>query len=286
MSAPMHSTPRRTYAIPAHAGAANETCHHHPPSSIIADPHNPTLYTNRALARLKLSLWDSVVADCESCLLISPGNAKALYQLSQAQLALRNYDAALNTAQRARERHAATGDGSLSIVTAHVLRCRKERWDDRERRRTRQEAALEGEVLEMLARARQEAESVAEDDAVRRDVGEEWTQKESAVRAVFERARSNAERKREVPDWAIDDISFGIMVDPVVVSLAKKKKQVPVQSLLLTAGGQDKIRQIVRTRLHHRTPPPAPGRSHHARAAHGRRALPEPRSQERLRDVS
>jgi len=37
---------------------------------------------------------------------------------------------------------------------------------------------------------------------------------------VFERARPKAERRRQVPDWAIDDISFCVMVDPVIVSVS------------------------------------------------------------------
>ena len=195
--------------------ATNTTTH-----SIIADSQNPTLYTNRALARLRLNLWDSVVADCEACLALSPNNMKALYSLSQAQLALRDYDAALATAQLARERHAAADDRSLPIVTAHVLRCRRDRWDERERKRVREEHALEKEVREMLERQRHEDLTAAsnEDEAYRADVEAEWTDKLQRLEAVFERARAAADRKREVPDWAIDDISFGIMVDPVVVS--------------------------------------------------------------------
>jgi STIP1 family protein 1 len=39
-----------------------------------------------------------------------------------------------------------------------------------------------------------------------------------ALRGVFEAARPKEEKRREVPDWAVDDISFCVMVDPVIVS--------------------------------------------------------------------
>jgi hypothetical protein len=38
------------------------------------------------------------------------------------------------------------------------------------------------------------------------------------MRDVFEKARPKEEKRRQVPDWAIDDISFCVMVDPVIVS--------------------------------------------------------------------
>jgi STIP1 family protein 1 len=47
------------------------------------------------------------------------------------------------------------------------------------------------------------------------------------LRDVFERARAESDKRREVPEWAIDDISFGIMVDPVVVRLSHSQQSLP-----------------------------------------------------------
>lgn len=58
-----------------------------------------------------------------------------------------------------------------------------------------------------------------EGEVVRREVEEEWEGKIKRVREVFEWLRSEGEKKREVLDWVIDDISFGIMVDFVVVCI-------------------------------------------------------------------
>lgn len=87
-----------------------------------------------------------------------------------------------------------------------------------EKKRKRETRDLERSVLEMLAKDRDEMLMGEEDELERREIEEEAEAKIARMKDVFERARSEDEKKREVPDWAIDDISFGIMVDPVVVS--------------------------------------------------------------------
>ncbi|KAL2121170.1 hypothetical protein VTJ04DRAFT_5197 [Mycothermus thermophilus] len=221
--------------------------------AIIADPTNPALYTNRAMARLKLRQWDNAIADCSECLRLSSNSMKAHYLLSQAHLELRAYDDALHHALKA---HAlcvedsqntttnATGDGggggggnksaqnSLATITAHVLRCKKERWDHMEKRRVREAADLEAEVLDLLARERDRALQDARESGMgeegRRELEEEWNAKSQRLRDVFERARPKEERRRKVPDWAIDDISFCVMVDPVITKNGKSYERASI----------------------------------------------------------
>ncbi len=173
------------------------------------------------MARLKLGQWDNAIADCEACLRRAPDSMKAHYSLSQAHLALRAFDDALQHALRAHALCVKAADKSLETITAHVLRCRKERWDDLERRRVRETGGLEEEVLGLLEREREAALGEVDegDEAGREEVEEEWRGKMERVREVFERARPKEEKKRRVPDWAIDDISFCVMVDPVIVSI-------------------------------------------------------------------
>ncbi|KAM0350107.1 hypothetical protein ACHAPU_003270 [Fusarium lateritium] len=189
--------------------------------AIIADPKNPALYTNRAMARLKLSYWDSVITDCEACLQLTPENMKARYYLAQAQLALHDYDASLANALHAHKLCAATNDRSLAALTALVLRCKKERWEDREKKRTREAKDLEREVLELLGKEKDAALAETDDGMERQEIEEETEAKIGRMKDVFERARGHAEKKREVPDWAIDDISFGFMIDPVTTKTGK-----------------------------------------------------------------
>jgi STIP1 family protein 1 len=198
--------------------------------AIIAEPKNPALYTNRAMARLKLGYWESVIADCHACLALSPNNMKALFYLGQAQLAIKDYDAALANVLRAHELCVAGHDKSLAAVTTVVLNCKKERWEDRERRRAREAQDLEREVLGLLARDRDEAlAAVTDGDAIeKRTIEEDAEAKIERMRDVFERSRAQSEKRREVPEWAIDDISFGIMVDPVMTKTGKSYERASI----------------------------------------------------------
>ncbi|KYK59145.1 U-box domain-containing protein [Drechmeria coniospora] len=201
--------------------------------AILADPKNPILFTNRAMARLKLSLWDSAASDCNTCLVLAPSSMKAHYYLCQAQLGIGDYDAAVENALKAHEICVSTNDRSLAAVTGIVLRCKKKRWEQREKARKREAQDLERELLDLLA-ARTDEMLVAESgDEVERDtIREEGSRKLALLRDVFERARSRSDQERQVPDWAIDDISFGVMVDPVVTKTGKSYERASIMEHL------------------------------------------------------
>jgi STIP1 family protein 1 len=190
-------------------------------NSIISEPKNAALYTNRAMTRLKLGYWDSVISDCNACIALAPSSMKAHFYLAQAQSSLGDPDTALSSALRAYELCRDTGDKSLPTVAGVVLRCKKDRWDARERRRAREARDLEEEVVRMLGAERDALLAEEADGTERRAIEEESDGKVARLREVFERARKQDDRRREVPDWAIDDISFGIMVDPVITKMGK-----------------------------------------------------------------
>jgi STIP1 family protein 1 len=152
-----------------------------------------------------------------AALALAPSSMKGHYYLSQAQLALGDHDAALASALSAHKICADTNDKSLPAVTGMVLKAKKERWEEKERRRKREDGELEEEVLEGLKRGMEDAMAEVDGEVARREVMEEWEAKIQKMRDIFDRSRSEGDKRREVPDWAIDDISFGIMVDPVVV---------------------------------------------------------------------
>lgn len=212
----MASTPKRKSSL--NLSLLNPNSHTKAITSIIADAKNPALYTNRAMARLKLGHWESVIADCTTCLSLSPSNMKAHYYLAQAQLSIRDFDSALENALAAHKLCAATNDKSLGAVTAMVLKCKKDRWADREKKRLRLEREVEERMLDLLRRDRDEMLMAEESEIERRMIEEEANEKIATLSSVFEASRAQKQKKREVPDWAIDDISFDIMVDPVIVS--------------------------------------------------------------------
>lgn len=190
---------------------------------IIADPKDPKLYTNRAMARCKLQRWEDAINDCQNCLTLSPDNMKAVFYMAEAQLELKDYDNALESAHRAYELFSHSDDGlkSLGSVTKLVLRCKKERWEDMERRRLRERSDLERELVDIMERERDVAVSSATDAMEVQDIQSEWQAKIETLKSTFNLARGEATKRREVPDWAIDDITFGIMVDPVMTKTGK-----------------------------------------------------------------
>ncbi|KAK3400248.1 hypothetical protein B0T20DRAFT_180493 [Sordaria brevicollis] len=212
--------------------------------AILSDPSNPLLYTNRAMARLKLPdpPYFSIVEDCEECLRLSSSsssssggnkNMKALYYLSQSHLALKNYDQAVSYALLAHEKCVETGDKSLPAITAQVLKCKKERWEHREKLRKREEQEVEEEMVELLTQEMERMMKDETDQEGKEETKKMYEEKIETLRNVFERARKKEEqRRREPPDWAVDDISFQVMVDPVMTKTGKSYERASIEEHL------------------------------------------------------
>jgi STIP1 family protein 1 len=154
---------------------------------------------------------------------------KAYFQLAQAQIALHSAEEALESAKIAHklcvDEVVSGGKGASSIgpITELVLRCKKERWEIREEERIRRRGGLLGEVIRGLERDREAHIGVlmgegAEEEEVEVVRGR-YKGKIEDVRRTFELAGvMGAEgKRRKVPDWCLDDITFSVMLDPVVV---------------------------------------------------------------------
>ncbi|KAI9795152.1 MAG: hypothetical protein M1816_000174 [Peltula sp. TS41687] len=196
--------------------------------AITLDPTNPTLYNNRAFARLKLSAWDLVISDCLESIRLESVNMKGYYYLAQAQMALNHPNEALSSALTAYEFCIQTGNASAASISALILKAKKAKWEARERERLRRQDALLRELEERLDAARLTERKAIEHDLrsgrVERtqadeesEIVEDMTRKKlDELRNVFAIAKPLALQRREVPDYLIDNISFSIMHDPVV----------------------------------------------------------------------
>lgn len=159
---------------------------------------------------------------------------KALYYLSQAELKLRDFDAAIDHCRRAHAICVQTNDKSLTNITAHMLDCKRARWEHLEKKRAREASPLEAEMLSLLQREKDTAlAALSGDGASGSDIAEiaaEWDAKLTSLRETFASARNaNAvTARRTVPDWAIDDITFAIMVDPVVTNTGKSYERAAI----------------------------------------------------------
>ncbi|KAI0478387.1 U-box domain-containing protein [Xylariaceae sp. FL0804] len=183
--------------------------------AIVADKTNPSFYTNRAMTRIKLDQFDSAISDCEACLKLSSNYMKAYFLLSQCQLALHDYNTAVESAVRAQQLCAQTNDKSLIATTQQVLRCKRDRLEDLEKKRPRKNMALEQRFAMLRERERDEELRYCRTEIERRDCMDKCAIDIATMRVTFEVARDASEKKRKVPDWATCDISFQIMVDPV-----------------------------------------------------------------------
>lgn len=114
-----------------------------------------------------------------------------------------------------------TGAKSLGPITELVHRCRKEEWEKREREKIRNDEGLLGELVRDLEdkreRAIQQLTATSAGEAAIHEASQEFEQKIESLRDVFHRA--GVAKRRKVPEWCIDDITFAVMSDPVVVSL-------------------------------------------------------------------
>ncbi|KAI3316678.1 U-box-domain-containing protein [Xylariaceae sp. AK1471] len=214
--------------------------------SIIADDTNPSLYTNRAMARVKLGLYDSAISDCHTCLKLSGTNMKAYFILSQCLLALHDFDGAVDSALQAHRLGSETNDKSLSQLTNQVLQCKTERWEHQEKKRSREGQELQGQVIELMMRERGDNMALCTNDFERKQVMEEWDQKINLLEVTFEKARDATEKRRNIPSWALDDITFNIMVDPVITKTGRSYER----AAILEALRRNPIDPVTREPLH------------------------------------
>jgi STIP1 family protein 1 len=189
--------------------------------AINADPQSPLLYTNRAMARLKLSLHEGVIEDCAASLKLLPHNMKAHYYRAQALLALGRAQEALEAAKKAYQLAYLSGDRgwerSLGNIVALILKIKKVAWEEKEERRLKENNKLRDQVIAALRKEMEEQLDGAKADQAEEELKKEYEEKIEEVKRVWQKAAEGDEKKREVPDWMIDDITFAIMVDPVIV---------------------------------------------------------------------
>ncbi|TGO53695.1 hypothetical protein BCON_0119g00190 [Botryotinia convoluta] len=224
--------------------------------AISLDPLNPILHTNQSKALLKLARYPEAIASSESAIAAissAPINSvymKAYYNIAQAYHALRDYDSALKAAEMAREHcikdmpiggKGLVGSGkSLPLILELGLRCRKEGWEKKEERRRRDRGYLLGEVTGLM-RKEMEREGGRKEgydgerngDAMDIDTKEitgEWEKKIEEVERVFRLVETQGKegRRREMPDWAIDGISFNVMIDPVVTKTGQSYERTSI----------------------------------------------------------
>ena len=161
---------------------------------------------------------------------------KAYYHLAQAQIALHRTAEALESSKIAHKfcveeiYRGGKGGSSIGPITELVLRCKKEWWEEKEEARLKALPGLLQELIGGLEQKKKLALKAAvdehttpngtmEEEEAKADLERQYAAKIEELRKTFEMASGvGAEgRRRKVPDWCVDDISFAVMLDPVVV---------------------------------------------------------------------
>ncbi|OCK82050.1 U-box-domain-containing protein [Lepidopterella palustris CBS 459.81] len=207
--------------------ASAETCYSH---AIQKNSKNPLLYTNRANARLKLERWQDVIDDCIKSIELLKENMKAFFYLAQAQMAINHPNEALSSALMAYDLcvKSTTQTNNAATISALVLKCKKAKWEVREKERIRRRGELLGELEEKLEESKKkdlfeidkrlagQEMGTVEAEEERKGVEETYNKKVEDLRTAFAISDPEHMAKREVPDYLIDAITFEIMHDPVV----------------------------------------------------------------------
>lgn len=196
------------------------------------NPKEPTFFTNRALARIRLEKWPGVEQDARAAIDLygsqNPTRLKSFHYLAQALLGQQQSQAAHDIAIDAYKASLIAKSAQTENLSKAVLRAKQQIWAAKETRRLRDMndtlATVEGLI---------EADLQRTSDELRRqlDAGEVgeigYVEDVKALRADAEknvynvreafRVASNGEIvERVVPDHLVDGITFEIMHDPVV----------------------------------------------------------------------
>jgi len=125
-------------------------------------------------------------------------------------------------------------------IATYVLKCKRAKWDLRERDRLRRRSSLLAEVETKLDQDRNNELSEIDDRRRNGELGDVGAKEErdavseasqtkiTELRNIFARADPANMALREVPDYLIDTISFEIMHDPVVTKTGQSYERATI----------------------------------------------------------
>jgi len=200
--------------------------------AIQKNAHEPVLFSNRALVRIKLECWEGAEHDARIAIELygpkDPAAIKTKYYLAQALLGLQHPAEAYEVALAAYKTSLEIRNPNAEPLSKIILRSKQAMWAAKETSRLRErsetlkrveellETQLNTELQQLKAtfRAGEIGEiGYQEDQKILRE--EAW-RRLSDIREVFGAACGAEMKERVVPDYLIDSISFEIMHDPVI----------------------------------------------------------------------
>lgn len=166
---------------------------------------------------------------------------------------------------------------SAQTITALVLRCKKAKYDVRERERLRRRCELLGELTDKLETDKKRELDDLEERVASGEIGKVGAAEERAeiektaadkighLQTAFMISDPAELTKREVPDYLVDPITFEIMHDRMCFFPTSKESSV---FLTATCSCYHEERQLLRTSYHHRAPETECNGPTHTRDSH------------------
>ncbi|KAF2763122.1 U-box-domain-containing protein [Pseudovirgaria hyperparasitica] len=220
---------------------------------------NPLLYTNRANSRLKLESWRDAIDDCLRSIELMQENMKAYFYLAQAQISINHPNEALSSALMAYEMCSRSKQqtNNAQTISALVLRCKKAKWEIRERDRLRRRSVVLGDLMQKLEidkkrdldeldeRVAKGGVGKIEASEERADIEKNASNRMGDLQTAFAISNPKELAIREVPDWLIDPITFEIMHDPVITKNGNSYERATIIEHLKRSATDPLTREIL-----------------------------------------
>lgn len=182
--------------------------------AIAHNPTDPKLFSNRALVRVKLELYEGAEQDGRKAIELygpkNPSSMKSYYSLAQALLGLKHPVEALETAKHAYRICLEIRDSSSEVLSQFILRTKQAQWQSKETARLHElnrdlanleellEQQLERDLAELEARyANQEIGDIGRTEE-RAALRKEAEDRRRNVREVFHKAQPDADTMERV----------------------------------------------------------------------------------------
>lgn len=195
------------------------------------------------MARFRIDAWEDCLDDCLKAIEMKSANFKAYFYLAQAQLKLRHPNEALASAMTAYDYGLRTGDQSTAKASELVLSAKKAVWEVKERDRLRERSHLLRELEDSLMRNGEWDANQVIDPVVIDEIQNTTRSKIEELYSIFAIADPCNMVKREIPDYMVDQISFGFMYDPVITKSGQSYERTTIEAHLKISARDPLTRQ-------------------------------------------
>ncbi|RKP11119.1 U-box domain-containing protein [Thamnocephalis sphaerospora] len=197
-----------------------------------------------------LDRHEDMELDCRKALELDKTSARAHYLLGKALIYQGKLGAKAIQALEKAYRFAVDQQQPYAKDVLQTLRtARREQWERDQRERNATDVTLLGYMRQLIENERQRAHRILTEAGLKNNddrreaaaaINDEHDQRLAQLEHVFEQANENA-RKRDVPDYFCDKISFSLMHDPVITPSGITYERTELQDHIKHIGDFDPL---------------------------------------------